>query len=93
MHIAKKIGEKMSELKKLALMGGTPSVNEKFPKWPQITDEDVREVVSTLQTYNLSAYEVIDGPLFDFELEFQLSLFLERLPFFYIQEPQLNLLM
>ncbi len=69
MHIAKKIGEKMSELKKLALMGGTPSVNEKFPKWPQITDEDVREVVSTLQTYNLSAYEVIDGPLFDFELE------------------------
>ena len=59
----------MNDVKKLALMGGTPVVNEKFPKWPIITDEDVEAVVSTLRTEELSAYEVVDGNLFDFEAE------------------------
>lgn len=59
----------MSNIKKLALVGGEPIVSSPFPKWPIITDQDIDAVVSTLKNEELSAYEVVNGPLYDFEQE------------------------
>lgn len=58
-----------SNWRKLALLGGEPLVKEEFPKWPEIDKTDVDSVVHTLLHEELSAYEVIDGPLFNFEKE------------------------
>lgn len=53
----------------LALVGGTPVVSQRLPRWPEITDADVEAVLHHLRGEEMSAYEVVDGPLFDFERE------------------------
>lgn len=59
----------MNNDESLALLGGTPLTQKVPPRWPQIKDQDVDAVVSLLRNDHLSAYEVVDGPLFDFESE------------------------
>jgi dTDP-4-amino-4,6-dideoxygalactose transaminase len=61
----------MGNTQTLALLGGTPLVEKgtPFPRWPQIDEADVEAVVSQLRHGELSAYEVEEGPLFDFEAE------------------------
>jgi len=53
----------------LALLGGPPLTERVLPRWPYIEDQDVQAVLSCLKNDYLSAYEVVDGPLFDFEGE------------------------
>lgn len=55
----------------LSLLGG-PSVvprNAKPLKWPIFDKQDEEAVIVHLRNHDLSAYEVIDGPLYDFEKE------------------------
>lgn len=59
----------MSEIKRLALLGGTPLIDKPLPKWPNIDAKDVNAVINTLLNEELSAYEVNSGLLFDFEAE------------------------
>ena len=59
----------MTNIKQLALLGGTPLIKEPLPRWPEINSQDVKAVLNTLKNEELSAYEVIDGPLFNFENE------------------------
>lgn len=52
----------------LALFGGPPAAQHvQPPRWPAIDDDDVAAVVHALRFEELSAYEVEDGPLDEFE--------------------------
>lgn len=59
----------MLETNRLALLGGTPLIKVPLPRWPSIDSQDVNAVVHALKNEELSAYEVISGPLYDFEAE------------------------
>lgn len=61
----------MSSHQTLALLGGDALVDKAttLPRWPQINEADVAAVVGHLREGELSAYEVEEGPLFDFEAE------------------------
>ena len=61
----------MTVSSKLALLGGEPVVplGTSRPRWPLIHEEDVEAVTKHLRCHELSAYEVLDGPIFEFEKE------------------------
>lgn len=61
----------MTALPPLALLGGDPVVplGTPRPRWPVIDDNDEAAVLQALRHHDLSAFEVEDGPLFDFEAE------------------------
>jgi len=59
----------LSSARALALFGGQPITTESRPRWPEIDDRDVDAVVAHLRAGELSAYEVLSGPLFEFEAE------------------------
>lgn len=57
-----------------ALLNGISVVPDhiEFPKWPFFDSSDENAIIHHLRNHNLSAYEVIDGPLFEFENELKL---------------------
>ncbi len=59
----------MGSAGKLALLGGEPITTDSPPRWPEINERDIQAVGAQLQDGELSAYEVVSGPLFEFEAE------------------------
>lgn len=47
--------------RKLALLGGTPVREKKFPSWPIVTEKDEQEVLAALRSGNWSRGELVDN--------------------------------